>query len=228
MRIPTRVSLAAIGAVLVVGTLAVPAAAANPRLAVVQGIPGKTVDVCIGATEVRSRVRYGAWFQTTVGAGTRTIKFRTAERGRCTGKVLVTRTLDLQADDDVTLVATAKSPKVVVWDNLTSPAPVGNIDWIAVRNASDVSDVLISVLVGNIVNPSALPQTWDKGDEWRQNYGTSSLAFVVGASQMGVATPFVGPNQFIAYQGRRHELVLVGSKPRNARFVAVVRSTIAP
>jgi hypothetical protein len=222
MRIPRRVSLAAIGAVLVVGTLAAPAVAANPRLALVQGIPGKRVDVCIDDAEVRSNVRYGAWFQRNVGTGAHTVKFR------CSGKVLASRTLDLEADDDITLVATARSPKVVVWNNLGAPAPVGNIDWIAVRNASDVRDVLISVLVGSIVNPSALPQTWDKGDQWRQNYGTSSVSVFVGASQMGAATPFAGPDQYIAYQGRRHELILVGSKPRNARFVGVVRSTIAP
>src|SRR5687767_14200533 len=44
---------------LAIGALAAPAAAADPRVAFLNGIAGKTVDVCVGNNEVKSRLKYG-------------------------------------------------------------------------------------------------------------------------------------------------------------------------
>jgi hypothetical protein len=93
--------------------LAIPAAAAAPRLAFVNGIPGKVVDVCVGSRELKSNLRYGRWFERTLGAGERSVQFRRASPGKCKGTILARRTFDLEADVDGTVVATARSPKIV-------------------------------------------------------------------------------------------------------------------
>lgn len=229
MRKFRAVFLSGLMGALALGGLASPAAAANPRLAFVNGIPGKTVDVCVGNTEVKSNLRYGRWAQATASPGNRTVKFRNAAPGTCNGSTVARRSLDLVADADVTLVATPSTPKVVAFNNKSAPAPVGNINWISVRQASDVGSVMFAITAGSTVTPSAPPAVFAKGEQWRSSFGAgANLPITFAAYKPSKASPFVGPEQYLTYEGRRHEIILVGSKPSNARFVAVVRPTIAP
>jgi hypothetical protein len=229
MRIPKAIPTAAVCAVLALGSVAAPAAAASPRLAFVNGIPGRSVDVCIGNSEVKSALRYGRWSQTTVSPGTRTVRFRAASPGRCNGTILARRSYDLVADADVTVVATARSPKVVTFNNLQAPAPVGTINWMAARQASDIGTVILSITAGSILVPAAPPVPFEKGDQWRTSFGAgASLPLTFAAYRPSKLEPFAGPNQYLTYEGRRHEIILVGSRTSNARFVAIVRPTITP
>jgi len=210
-------------------TLASPAAAAAPRLAFVNGIPGKAVDVCVGSRELKSHLRYGRWFEATLGTGERNVKFRQASPGRCKGATLARQTFDLEEDVDGTVVATARSPKIVTFNNKLAPAPTGNINWMAVRHAADVGSVVFSITSGSTLVPAAPPASFAKASQWKSSFGTgANLPILFSAFKPSAASPFVGPAQVLTYEGRRHEVILVGSRASNARFVIIVRDTIAP
>jgi hypothetical protein len=209
--------------------LASPAAAAAPRLAFVNGIPGQVLDVCVGRRELKSNLRYGRWFEATVGTGEHMVKFRRASSGTCKGTTLARQPLNLATDVDRTVVATARSPKVVVFDNRLAPAPTVNNNWMAVRHAADVGSVVFSIVSGSTVSPSAPPAAFTKGSQWMDRWGPgANLPILFSAFKPSKASPFVGPAQVLTYEGRRHEVVLVGSRTSNARFVIIVRDTIAP
>ena len=151
-----------------IGATAAPAAAASPRVAFVQGIRGKTVDVCIGGNEVRSNLKYGKWFQRTAGAGSKVVKFRMSAPGACTGSVLGQKTLDLAADDDLTIVVTRSAQKVLDFDNTglgdLTPSVVG-ASFLAVRQAADLGGVSFKGNLGTVFTPTADP-VFTKGDQW--------------------------------------------------------------
>lgn len=217
--------VAAATAALAVGVLGAPAAAANPRLAFVNGIPGKTVDVCIGSTKVRSNLKYGKWFERTVGVGDRVVRFRNAAPGNCTGSQIALELLTLVADDDLTLVGTAKPDKIVVFDN--TPVPVGATWQRIIRHAADVGPVVMTIETDIVTAPAALPATWNKGAESKLTGATSSQ-FYITATKVDSIEPLAGPKHALIVEGRRGEVILVGSKPRNARFVLFSRPTLAP
>ena len=217
-------AIAALIVALALGVLAVPTAAANPLLAFVNGIPGTKVDVCIGNQEVRSNLKYGKWFQRSVAPGNRTVRFRRAAPGRCTGRVLGREDLILAADDDLTLVGTRRPDKVVLFDN--TPVPVGTTNTVYVRHAADVGNVAINIGAEGFVTPNALPPEFEKGDEDIFGLGASSLVLRFAATRVGRLEPLAGPRQYLTIEGRRHEIILVGNKPRNARFVAFARPTL--
>lgn len=217
-----------IGALGLVG-FATPAAAAAPRLAFVNGIPGKVLDVCVGSKELKSDLRYGRWFEATLGNGERVVKFRKASPGKCKGATLARKPLELEADVDGTIVATARSPKVVSFNNKLAPAPTGNTNWMAVRHAADVGSVVFAITSGSTLVPAAPPAAFAKGDQWKSSFGASAnLPILFSAFKPDKASPFSGPVQVLTFEGRRHEVILVGSRVANARFVTIVRDTIAP
>jgi hypothetical protein len=228
MRKSRTVVLSLAMGVVALGSSAIPVAAANPRLAFVNGIPGKTVDVCVGDTEIKSGLRYGRWFDHTFAPGERRVKFRNASPGTCKGKTLARRTYELEADVDGTIVATAEAPKLVDFDNTLSPAPVGNVNWVAARHAADLGAAVITQHVGFAISPSAVPVPFEKGDSWRDTFGTSTLAMLFAAYRPAKGSPFLGPGEVLTYSGRRSEIILVGTRPSNARFVTIMRPTIAP
>src|SRR4029079_5796778 len=123
MRASVRLTIVATITAIAMPILGSAALAASPHIAVVQGIPGKTVDVCIGNSEVKSNLRFGKWFERNVGVGNRTIRFRTAAAGTCSGQVITKKTRTFALDDDLTIVVTAKAPKVLVFDD----SGLGNI-----------------------------------------------------------------------------------------------------
>jgi hypothetical protein len=207
-----------------IGALAVPAAAADPRLAFVNGIAGRIVDVCVGNAEVVSRLRFGKFRQEFVEAGDRTVRFRAASPGNCNGNVLAQRTVTLVDDDDMTLVGTARSPqKVVVFDN--TPVPVGpGVAGLAIRHAADVAPVAMTLTGAGFIAPSIAPPEWEKGDEIRTT--TASQGLIIAASKPNQVSPFEGPKQFNFREGRRTEVILVGSSTRNARFAVVDRANL--
>jgi hypothetical protein len=227
MRKSRTVVLSALMGIVAVASFAAPAVAANPRLAFVNGIPGKSVDVCVGDSEVKSGLRYGRWFDRTLAPGERTVRFRAASAGTCKGRTLARKTFDLEANVDATIVVTARSPKVVSFNNKLTPAPVGNTNWLAFRHAGDMGSVVASITQGEVIQPSAV-QTFDKSEQWRVGFGgSSSFPLTFAVFKPSKFTPFLGPAQVLMVGPRRHEIILVGTTPSNARLVAVVRPTIA-
>ena len=207
-----------------IGAFSAPAAAQlDPRVAFVNGIPGKTVDVCVGNQEVKSRLKYGGWFQRTFSPRARTVRFRTASAGRCQGTVLGVEPVNLVADDDLTLVATKKADKVLLWDNMLVPAPIGPVDWwYSIRHAGDMGNVVFARETDVVV--SALPAHFIKGQEDRDT-GTNFETFWLAATKHDAAQP-MEEEHFMVIEGRRLEIILVGSTTGNARFVAIYRPNV--
>ena len=228
MRVSRRLALASASALLAIGSIALPAAAANPLIAVVQGMPGKVVDVCLNNTEIKSGLRYGGWTQKVVAPALYTLRFRTASAGRCKGTVLAKTVLAISADQDVTFVGKSKGEKFVWFHNTDVPKPVGDVDWVAWRHAADVGPVALNVWLIGMAVPTAVP-TFDVLDEWRQTFGGPfSAGHTFSVFKPGGLEPFLGPKQYLTTSGRRHEIYLVGTTTKNARFVLVARPTIAP
>jgi hypothetical protein len=213
-------------AMLAVGTLAAPAAAQlNPVLALVNGIPGRTVDVCIGSNEVRSGLRYGASTVRSAGIGSRTIRFRAASPGNCKGNVLAQVTRVLVADDDLTLVATRRAPKVVVSDNRPFPATTNG--RITFRYAGDLGDIHVAATFIGFSAPAAAPPSFDKGQQTHLSFNVPFAAsfnlFLLGRSQTFRETPLFGTET-----GQRIEVILLGSSLRNDRIVLIRRAIPGP
>ena len=110
----------AIGA-LAVTAIGAPVAAADTQgtLAIVNGIPGKRVDVCINGNELRSDLPYGGVFlRNVISTGNKNLKFYERDPRTCRGNVLAQKNVALAAGGDLTIVATKNAPKVVVFDNV--------------------------------------------------------------------------------------------------------------
>ena len=220
---PSSLIIAAATASLAIGALAAPVSAQNaPRLAFVNGVSGRTVDVCVGNTEVKSRLRYGAWFQRTFTTGPKVVRFRRAAAGSCTGSILGTENVNLTLDSDLTLVAAKRADKVVAWDNQTSPAAINPNGWLAFRNGADLGEAVFTRNDGFFV--SALPPTLGKGEEDR-TAGFGNLTFLAAATSLDAAEP-LAQGHYQVVEGRRLEVILVGDRAGNARFVAIYRTRI--
>jgi hypothetical protein len=226
MRFHKPLAIAAMMCALAVGTLAAPAVAQlDPVLALVNGSPGRSVDVCTGNNEVRSGLRYGAFTVRTVGLGSRTIRFRAASPGRCKGTTLAQTTLILVADDDRTVVATRRAPKVVVFDNRPFPATTNG--RATFRYAGDLGDINVAPVFIGFAAPAAPPPPYDKGD---QSHLTFTVPFAVSYNLFlaGRSQPFRETAFFSIPTGQRLEVILVGSSLRNDRVVLIRRPIPAP
>jgi hypothetical protein len=215
--------LAAATAAIAVGVLAAPVSAADPRLALVNGIPGERVDVCFGNREVASRVRYGDWFQRVVAPGALVVRFRRAAPGTCQGRVLASQALTLGADDDRTVVGTRRQDKVVWFVN--DPVTVGPGAWLSfVRHAADVGPVVFTLSFDSPISPDALPPTFTKGDSDREQ-GTGQDSFWISATRPNQSEA-MAEKHVLVVEGRRGEVILVGDRSSNARFVIINRPTL--
>jgi hypothetical protein len=214
------VIMSALAMALAVGVIGAPVAAANPKLLLVNGIPGRTVDVCVGNTEVKSGLKYGAYVQRIVAPGIRTIRFRAASPGNCNGAILASRTRDFLVDEDLTLVGTKKSPnKVVVFVN----PPLGaSTNSGAFRYAGDLGDINVAVQLSAFFAPTALAPAWDKGSEY---YLAPSVSFWMGISlwRANTVDPF-RESMVQAVDGYRSEFILVGTTTKNDKLVKVRRA----
>jgi hypothetical protein len=214
------VAMAALAMALAVGVVGAPVAAANPKLLFVNGIPGRTVDVCVGNTEVRSGLKYGAHAQRFVAPGIRTVRFRVASAGNCNGTILAAHTRNFLVDEDLTLVGTKKSPsKVVVFVN----PPLGaSTNSAAFRYAGDLGDINVALQLSTFMAPAALAPAWDKGSQY---YLAPSVSFWMGITLWRADTvdPF-RDSMVQAVDGYRSEFILVGTTTANDRLIKVRRA----
>jgi hypothetical protein len=229
-----------ISTAITVAAFAAPVSAASAKLAIVNGIPGRTVDVCIGTNEVRSNLRYGRWTERSVTEGTRVIRFRAAAPGTCSGAILAQKSVTIGAGADLTIAGTAKAPKVVVFDNAfveTKGASdfFGAVYWI--RHAADVGDVVfygadLREFGGSSPegSPAAgLVTSWSKGQQVVGEAAGPRMVAVAAAFPGSVAPLASTVTEFGASGDlERIEWILVGSKPSHARFVTIKRTLPAP
>ena len=103
-------------AALSVATLgAIPAAAADTQgtLAIVNGVPGRRLDVCVNGNEIKSGLRYGkAVFRNVISTGEKILKFYDPDPRTCKGHLRAEHDgFTLAAGDDFTVVVTKNGPK---------------------------------------------------------------------------------------------------------------------
>ncbi len=120
-----KLVLAAVGATLALGILAVPASAApEPARALeINAIPGTAIDICAGGKEYLSNFRYGkSARRDTIVPGPTTWKIKKAAPGKCTGKRLATFSFDFAEGATYTIVYSM--PKSVVKMRIYQNKPV--------------------------------------------------------------------------------------------------------
>jgi hypothetical protein len=225
------VVLGAALAALMLGPLGVPVAAAAPaRLAIVQGIPGRSVDICFDATEVRSGLKYGKVMLKSQAQGPLSIRVFARDARVCRGTLLMSTGVNLAAGSDFTIVITKREPRWVVFSNAglgRVPARLFDVA-LAWRHAADLGPVEMRIVEGPLkpIEPAADPEPWVKGDEHTRTDILSypTYAYVTVATPVGSQEPVAGPVTTLVKADRRYEFVLVGTRPANARIVVLVRS----
>lgn len=231
MPITRKLLLALIVATFAAGSLAGPAmAASSTRLAIVNGVPGSKIDVCVNGKEVRSGLPYGKKVFRTTKTSKATVKFFARNGKRCAGRLLGKSTIGLA---DATVVLTKRKPhRIVVFDN-------ADIEWIydidaglastfAMRHAADLGALTFKYDADGLDLDPVVPAfdpTWQKGDQTPRRivgvYGHSFMAvFVTRPAQYD---PFVEPDVIWLRFKRRYEWIVVGTTRKNARIVRIVR-----
>ena len=207
---------------LIIGALAVPAAAATKgRLAVIQGRPGASTELCINDQEVKSSFPYGGSWVNRMNAGHKVIKLRTKSTRTCKGALLATKHLQLASGDDWLIVFTKLDPKVVTFDKTTDPTTENAI---VLRNASDLGTLGFRYVAPDGGSPwfdfaTIGTAEFTKGDgETGGNYGT-----VFWAHRVPNTPPAVVGQPFSRepVTGYFHAATVVGTNLGNARWVVL-------
>jgi len=223
MRISRILAIAGIGSALLLGSLAVPASAAvfPTRINVVQGIPGKTLDVCIDNKEVRSKAKYGSVTKADVVAGTHTIKLKKVAPGRCKGKTLRKFTFVIPDGIDATVVATHKSPsKWMLYYNPQSTSV--DTSYYSFTNAADIGKVGITALFGGFT-PSESAWIWQKGERRVPLTTNAGNTLHYAALKIG-GSRFLGGQRVQNFAaGKHYDFILLGTSKKNTRWARVAR-----
>jgi hypothetical protein len=223
-------------AALAITALGAPAAAGGDpgSLAIVNGIPGGKVDICLGSKEIRSGLAYGGKVFRSPAAGNRVLKVYRADPRTCKGTLLARKGFTLAAGGDLTLVATVKAPKVVIFDNtgLGSLAPsgvFGSSPW-AWRHAADIGKVNFrykSSFHGggyHLIQPEPyVSNIWRKGAQEISPTAEPNTTFRLRATRPGKTAAITTSKAVALVDGHRFEWYLLGTTAKNARFVVLDR-----
>ena len=217
--------------------LALPAAAADTKgtLAIVNGMPGKRVDVCLNGDEIGSGVRYGGRVQrNVVGTGTKKLKVFRRDPRECGGGLLAKRSFSLGPGVDLTVVATSKAPKVVIfentgWGEIPPLGPPSALAYSLFRSAAGFGVNLkwTAFSPGPLtpLDPAADP-VFLKGDE-HVIFGGGNYISEIRAT-LPETPSIVALRRVFIEVSRRYELILLGTKPGNARFALIDRAISNP
>jgi hypothetical protein len=221
---------------LAITALGAPAAALETgSVAIVNGMPGGRVDICLGSQEIRSGLRYGGKVFRSPAAGTRVLKVYRADPRKCKGTLLAKKGFTLAAGGDLTLVATVKAPKVVIFDNagLGTLVPSGaNVTspW-AWRHAADIGKVNFryqSSFVGSgyhrIQPEPYVSYIWRKGDQEISPGPSVADTLRLRATRPGKKAAITTSKAVTLVDGRRNEWYLLGTTVKNAKFVVLNRA----
>lgn len=231
MHRPRSLLIGAVATALTISAIAAPASAAaqTGAIAFVNGSPGRVVDVCVNGREVRSKLKYGQKATKTLAIGTKQLRFYTSGPGTCQGQVLGTKSIRLRAGQRQTAVITRKTPKKVVvfrnFEPVASPAAPTVIGTL--RHAADVGAAYLAWELHNIVTQPADPFIPTVATPFIK--GQSSVPLDLNAENPAVmilqavkpisASPFTQPSIHRITLLREYEWILVGSTPKNARFI---------
>jgi hypothetical protein len=230
-------SLIAVAALTALATTAIaaPVAAAPGKgtIGLVNGSPGSTrVDLCINGKEIRSKVKYGGRKYRILNPGNKVIKVYKADPRTCKGKLLGKKTIPLVAGDDFTIVFTRKSPKFTMFSNTFGDVPAAPGDPIPaaiiyLRHAADLGNAAFKLQLADPpepITPSVDP-VWTKGDQIvapiPPGYTLKLRATRPDNSWVFAQSPWVDMEA-----SKRYEWILLGDKPKNAKFIVWIRDIV--
>jgi hypothetical protein len=234
-RLKTHLMSCALGA-LALTAMAAPVGGADTKgtLALVNGIPGTKVDVCINGNEIKSNLAYGGTvLKNVVGTGNKNLKFYERDPRTCRGHRVGRKTFVLDPGEDLTIVVTKKAPRVVSFDNklplfLGEIPPAGTPyvnSWFAWRHAAEVPAnfryKFWSPGPDNPVGPVADP-IWTKGSK---SFGATLPGIIVQLrARRAGALDTIAVKRAEMGTSHRYEWIFVGTKPANVRFVFIDRA----
>ena len=176
-------------AALSVATLgAIPTAAADTQgtLAIVNGVPGRRLDVCVNGTEIKSGLRYGkAVFRSVISTGEKVLKFYDPDPRTCKGHLRAEHDgFNLAAGGDITAVVTKNGPdrgrplrQCRPWRDPPAGAPMAT-GWVLFRNASEiVANFFVrfwTPIAETPIDPAANPLA-GKGESYATGTGTDYI-----------------------------------------------------
>lgn len=195
-------------------------AANESRITFVNGIPGTPIDICLKGQQVKYGLKSGHVTSKIRNNGSHKLKVFKKKAGGCNGVKLAEKTIPLNYQD-LTVVITKKSPKVVVFDNTGAVVPPG-ASYLAVRDAADLGPVSFEYAVPVVLGPSLDP-VWAKGDQLVAPY-TIGVQFGVFVTRPGQVKDLATPKFQVLMDQKRHEWILIGTKGKNAKIVPFSRS----
>ncbi len=215
-------------AALALASLAGPVSANHQaRLTIVNGIPGKTAEVCIGNKEVKNKLPYGAAAIRQVGTGHKVVKLRKPSAGKCKGKFITKKPVNLSGNDDMTVVFSKKQPvKNKVFDNTAGSGP-GNYTVTWIYNMSDIVDPGFKYTIPDSDTPwhptstmPAVDDPWDKGQAGYGSFGTGTEV-LFWAHQVPIQKPISVVRSMTGESNTIVLFILVGTHPGNAKFLKI-------
>lgn len=221
-----RILLTAIAAMgLAASLFAAPVSAGvttNAAVTILHGIPGATVDVCVGKNPIREDFRYGRHFQVSLPPGTYPIRVRLQGHGACKGALVIKQSVTVSEGLNATAIAVIKggTPQLALY--------VNNVDAIDTRPLlSAIHEAKAPAVDLWIASPTSLaaapvPTIADvtRGAQ-AGPVPVPSDAYAVWASLAGTVTPVIGP--IVAELGDSHaySIVAIGTHPGNYRLVTL-------
>lgn len=200
--------------------LAVPGASAGAATGatvwVAHGIPGVKVDVCVNGDEVRSNFKYGNAFALKgVPEGRYNIKVFLANAKECRGTVAIQQRVDLT--DGLNATAVAKlyggGPSLDIFVNNLH---LGGDATVTVRHTASAPIVDVWVNGGNAPLVDGLRKGHEAGP-----VGVSEGVYSYWVSGHGDYMPVIGPDVAMLESGIAYQVLAVGTKASNYRFIVI-------
>ena len=224
--------VAAMATAIAATAMAAPAVAAQSRIAIVNGIPVKKVDICLNGVEIRSNLRYGGKIFRVRADGTYLLKVFASNAGTCTGTKLAQKSITLAADD-LTIVATRNAPKVLIFDNeAVNDGPGPGQAAIVWRHAADLGDLTFHAQL-MVAPPIAPPPDVAADPIWTKRDQLASVESIlwgwdVFVTRPNAATELASKTIRALQADRRHEWIMLGKKNKNAKLISFIRTMEAP
>lgn len=186
------------------------------RVIVAQGIPGVTVDVCRGSTPLRSGLGYGGQATLAMPVGPVIVRIRKHSATPCHGTLLISKSLTLSADENVTIVprvlSGAYSAPAFVNDML-SELPAATV---VVRHVASFGTVDFWVNGGTLPAVSGIAR----------GAKLETAIFSAGVSAMwlslhGAYAPVIKPVVVKLVGGHCYQLIAVGTSTSNFRYIVI-------
>jgi hypothetical protein len=190
----------------------------DATLFLAHGIPGAKVDVYVSGDEVLSNWRYGRQAMLDeLQPAVYPVKVRVASDGG-RGELLVSASIELEAGDNVTAVAYLKegAPFLKVFVNDVTFAD-DTMAILQVRHTANAPKVDVYAN-GSEITPG---DGFTKGQEFGLEVAPGVYAYWVAAH--GTFAPVIGPEVSELEATHAYQVMAVGTKPANHRFIVIAQ-----